>query len=241
MSPYIFNICLEQLTSLINLACEKGDWTPFWVGKKRVKVSHLLFADDLLLFGKVDESTAFAVRDILTEFGRLSGQKVNESKSRLVFSPNTHEDIRELFKDTINVQDSENLGMYLGLPLSHKRPRKNDLQFVVEKVRKKLASWKTATLSRAGRLVLVKSTLNTIPNYYMQAYAFPTFIHEDLDRICNNFLWGSSGGKNRLHLVSKNATFRPKNMGAWESEIMLLLTKLSWQSLLGKCVKAHPL
>ena len=249
MSPYIFNMCFEQLTSLINLACEKGDWTPFWVGKKRVKVSHLLFKDDLLLFGKVDESTTFAVRDIMTEFGRISGQKVNENKSRLVFSPNTQEELRELYQSTINVQASENLGIYLGLPLSHKRPNKNDLQFVVEKVRKKLASWKTTTLCRASRLVLVRSTLNTIPNYYMQAYAFPTSIHEDLDRICNNFLWGSSGGKNRLHLVSKNATFRPKNMGGMgirEHATLnkTLMAKLGWKmcqgppSLATECVQS---
>ena len=29
MSPYLFNICLEMLTHMINKACEDKDWTPF--------------------------------------------------------------------------------------------------------------------------------------------------------------------------------------------------------------------
>lgn len=62
MSPYLFNICLEALTSRINEACLNKDWTPFWVGRGKVPISHLLFADDLLLFGRVEEDTAFVVR-----------------------------------------------------------------------------------------------------------------------------------------------------------------------------------
>ena len=61
MSPYLFNICLEALTGRINEACHREEWTPFGVGRDRVPISHLLFADDLLLFGRVDENTAFAV------------------------------------------------------------------------------------------------------------------------------------------------------------------------------------
>ena len=89
LSPYLFNICLEQLTNKINLATESKDWTPFWVGRKKIPISHLLFADDLLLFGRVDENTAFAVRDTLATFCNDSGQKINEQKSGLLFSPNT--------------------------------------------------------------------------------------------------------------------------------------------------------
>lgn len=66
LSPYLFNICLEQLTNRINLATMNKAWTPFGVGRKKVPVSHLLFADDLLLFGRVDETTTFVVRDTYT-------------------------------------------------------------------------------------------------------------------------------------------------------------------------------
>lgn len=73
MSPYLFNICLESLSKGIHLACENSEWTPFGVGRRKVPISHLLFADDLLLFGRVDETAAFSVRDTLETFCLPSG------------------------------------------------------------------------------------------------------------------------------------------------------------------------
>ena len=127
MSPYLFNILLESLIGMINEACFKGDWTPFGVGRRNVPVSHLLFADDLLLFGRVDEQTAFIVRRVLENFCQASGQKINEAKSKLIFSANTDTDTehRGLFMDTLGVEESNSLGMYLGLPISHKRPTRS--------------------------------------------------------------------------------------------------------------------
>lgn len=68
MSPYLFNICPDSLTQLINQATHEGEWTPFWVGKDKVQISHVMFADDLTLFGRVDENTAFAVKKVLNQF-----------------------------------------------------------------------------------------------------------------------------------------------------------------------------
>lgn len=97
MSPYFFNICLESLSNAIHTVCEKKEWTPFGVGRKKVPISHLLFADDLLLFGRVDEFTTFSVRDTLNNFCVISGQKINDLKSKLIFSPNTSSEGRPLF------------------------------------------------------------------------------------------------------------------------------------------------
>ena len=234
MSPYIFNICLEYLTSLINHACEEKKWTPFWVGKDKVPVSHLLFTDDLLLFGRVDEQTAFQVREVLENFSTESGQKINETKSRLIFSPNTPDDFKTLFQETINVEESRNLGLYLGLPISHKRPKRREVQFIVDKVKKRLASWKANFLSRAGRLVLISSTLNTIPYCYMQANFLPIATLEDLDKTCNNFLWREKEGKQRMHLVAKDNTFLPKfkgGLGIREHKTLnkIHMAKLGWR------------
>ena len=195
MSPFLFNICLEHLTGLINQACLQKLWTPFWVGKAKVPISHLMFADDLLIFGRVDESTTFTLRQIMQTFCEMSGQKINEGKSRLTFSPNTMEEHKVLFQETMNIKESESLGLYLGLPLSHLRPKRREVQFVVEKVRRKLALWKTKFLSRAGRLVMIKSSMNSVASYYMQVTQLPKTTLKELDQICNDFLWGDVEGK----------------------------------------------
>ena len=238
MFPFLFNMCLEYLTSLIDKACADKKWIPFWVGTKKVPISHLMFADDLLIFGRVDETTSFTLRNILQEFCILSGQKINEGKSRLIFSPNTPEEHKNLFQETLNVRESDNLGLYLGLPLSHKRPRRKDVQFVVEKVRSKLALWKVNVLSRAGRVALIKSSMNSIAAYYMQVTQFPKKTLLELDSICNDFLWGGRDGQKKLHLIGKAHSFLPKSEGGLgiRSHVDLntaLLAKLGWKMTQG--------
>lgn len=56
----------------------------------------------------------------------------------------------ELFSDTIRVEENENLGMYFGLPISHKHPTKAQVQFVVYKVGGRLANRKAKFLSKVG-------------------------------------------------------------------------------------------
>lgn len=92
---------------MINQATLEKKWTPFWVGKDKIHMSHLIIADDLLIFGRVDEATTFEVRKNLKEIYLILGQKINESKSRLIFSPNTSIDHINIFQQTWNIEENE--------------------------------------------------------------------------------------------------------------------------------------
>ena len=97
----------------------------------------------------------------------------------------------------------------------------------------KLAGWKIRFLSFAGRSVLVKSVMSTIPNYVMQAAALPTHLCDKLDKINRDFLWGSTSEKRRLHLVGWNKIIRLKEEGglgiqAAKFKNLALLAKLNW-------------
>ena len=99
---------------------------------------------------------------------------------------------------------------------------------------KKLASWKTNYLSRAGKLVLINSTLNSIPAYYLQNQTLPVTSTEELDKICNDFLWGEKDAKKKIHLVGKTATFLPKDLGglgirAHKDLSIIYMARLGWK------------
>lgn len=67
----------------------------------------------------------------------------------------------------VNFQHMDNLGMYLVMSLFHRRVEKHTFDFVVDKVRRKLNGWDTKRLSLAGRIMLAKDVLLSIPNYFM--------------------------------------------------------------------------
>jgi hypothetical protein len=61
---------------------------------------------------------------------------------------------------------------YLGLPLSIRKPSKNEWLSLIDKVANKLPGWKAPLLNKAGRVVLVKVVLIATPIYSMIALTF---------------------------------------------------------------------
>jgi len=52
-------------------------------------ITHLLFADNLLIFGKATSSEASTIKDFLDSYCKWSGQAINIDKSSILFSKNT--------------------------------------------------------------------------------------------------------------------------------------------------------
>ncbi|XP_056695812.1 uncharacterized protein [Spinacia oleracea] len=234
ISPYLFIICMEYLSTLINNAHTQGEWNPFMLKRGGTPISHLMFADDLLLFGEANANTLQGMCSTLDIFWDCSGHKPNHSKSKLYFSKNTHQDDRSLFTSHLKVNESPDLGIYLGFPLTDRRPSTSQMSHIAKKIRGKLASWKAKCLSKAGRLTLIKSTLSTIANYSMQALALPGKTVDEIDKICSNFLWDSTTDKKRTHLVAWDRVCAPVSQGSLnvrKTSILnlLALVKLCWR------------
>lgn len=52
LSPFLFLICSESLSSIMNLAMKEGQLKGVRVSKGGPQISHLLFMDDYVLFEK---------------------------------------------------------------------------------------------------------------------------------------------------------------------------------------------
>ena len=88
LSPYIFVLCMEKLSHLINQKLRSGLWKCVKVSRGGPEVSHFFFADDLILFGQASTKQAEVMRECLDIFCGFSGQQVSFPKSRVYCSNN---------------------------------------------------------------------------------------------------------------------------------------------------------
>lgn len=84
-------------------------------------------------------------------------------------------------------QVDEQFGNYLGAPLVHGRVLKSSYNYVIQKSRKKLASWKMRSLSKAARTLLIRTTLSAISLDIMQSALLPIGVVMELTKLCRRF------------------------------------------------------
>ncbi|GKV42563.1 hypothetical protein SLEP1_g49947 [Rubroshorea leprosula] len=204
---------MEFLALTITKASSLGYWKGSKAGRRGPSLSHLFFADDLLFIGKATKDNCIFLKSVLDFFCDRSGQRINPSKSNIFFSNNVTEPLREELCNIMGFSHTNYLGKYLGIPISAKRPCKQDYTFILDKVRAKLEGWKTKFFSIAGRTTLINSVLASIPNFYMQSIMLPSSILSSIDRIARDFLWGSDLDHRKLHLVKWEQVSLPKCLG----------------------------
>ena len=234
LSPYLFILCMEVLGHIIEDKCSEKSWVPVKSSQSGMAFSHLFFVDDLVLFAKADHVNCSTIRDVLDDFCTRSGQSISESKSRVYFSPNVDVDTRESLCDILGFKSTPNLGKYLGFPLKHRGGNNQDQNFILDRVKQKLAGWKANLLSLAGRTVLIQASTSTIPAYVMQCTALPKKLLDDIDRVNRNFLWGSLDSLKKTHWVGWHKVTKAKEqrglgIQSARGRNQALLAKLNWR------------
>ncbi|XP_028071512.1 uncharacterized protein LOC114273895 [Camellia sinensis] len=233
ISPYIFILCLEFLSSRISEAYGNHTWTPIRVSRNGPLLSYLFFADDLILFGEASEANCHSISLLLPEFCSLSGQKISFGKSKVLFSSNVQDDKKHFLTSILGIPVTRNLGKYLGCPIYHSRPSRESFQFLIDKIQGKLAGWKSKMLSFAGRATLIKAVNEAILAHIMQCNYIPKSVTNTIDKHNRDFLWGSSSEIRRIHGVAWDTVTKPKNLGGLGIRQTCLvnavsMAKLSW-------------
>lgn len=170
LSPYLFLFCVEGFSALLKNAQMENSikGVNFW--STGPHVTHLLFADDSIVFLEGSQSNLHALKDILSIYQEASGQKVNLQKSSIFFGKGCKEEDKGILKQTIGI-DSEALSeRYLGLPTVVGRSKDGVFKYVRESSSGKVSGWKGQGLSKAAREVLVKSGLQSTPTFTMSCF-----------------------------------------------------------------------
>jgi len=82
LAPLLFDLVAEGLTGMIREEISKNCYHNFMVGKKKVPVNILQFADDTIFFGEPSMDNVKAIKAILRSFEMVSGLRINFVKSQ---------------------------------------------------------------------------------------------------------------------------------------------------------------
>jgi len=84
LSPYLFVMAMEFWSVSIDIAIASGKIKPFR-RNDNLLVSHLLFADDMLVFCRADPLSAKGINKTLQELQLYTGLSVNKQKKQIIF------------------------------------------------------------------------------------------------------------------------------------------------------------
>ncbi|KAF5459101.1 hypothetical protein F2P56_023085 [Juglans regia] len=169
----------------------KGTISGVPLARGKVKMNHVFFADDSLLFCQANMKEWMGLNQILNGYEEASGQKLNRQKTTLFFSKNTKQPARNYIKQVTGLADSSNLEKYLGLPSLIGRSKVREFQGILERVSKRIGNWKTKFLSQAGKEILLKAIIQTITTYSMSVFLLPKLLCNKLNSMMSNFWWAS--------------------------------------------------
>lgn len=189
LSPYLFLLCAEGFSALIRGQERLGLLRGFACRPAAPSVSHLLFADDSLLFCEASEDCCQAIRALLVVYERGSGQSVNMDKSIMCCSSNITEEEANDFSNLTGIPVVEELESYLGLPTHVERNKVAIFSNLTSRVHKQLRAWRSKIFSAGGREILVKAVVQAIPTYTMSLFKIPSTIIDDLHGLIARFWW----------------------------------------------------
>lgn len=159
LSPYLFVLAMEVFSRILAKASSNGRFSHHPRCTK-LDLTHLCFADDLLLFCQVDLQSASVIKDSLDSFSAFSGLMANPDK-KLIFQCWAKHNVENLFcfkEGTLPIK-------YLGVSLISTRLTTRDCRPLIEKITNRVESWTSKRLSYAGRLQLIRSVLFSIQGY----------------------------------------------------------------------------
>ena len=117
-----------------------------------------------ILFCDASSEQLLSIRLMLSCFQAFTGLKVNVGKNEIV--PIREVNNLDALANILHCKVGSLPMKYLGMPLGTSFKTTSIWNPILEKMEKKLSGWKHLYLSKGGRLMLLNSTLSSLPTYF---------------------------------------------------------------------------
>ncbi|XP_042944540.1 uncharacterized protein LOC122278417 [Carya illinoinensis] len=234
LSPYLFILVSEVLSSLLNHAEVSKVIHGFQISRGKLSINHLFFADDSLLFCRANAREWFSIHLLLNIYEEASGQKLNKTKTSIFFSPNTRPATKEYILSLAGTRSSSCYEKYLGLPALIGRSKNAAFKSIIDRIKSRVGNWKDKLLSHAGKEILLKAVIQALPTYCMGVFKLPKSLLSDINRVMYQFWWGHLQNEKKVHWVSWAQMGKSKAAGGvgfrgLEYFNLALLAKQGWR------------
>jgi hypothetical protein len=212
LAPLLFLIVAEGLGGLMRSAVDRGRFKPFAVGRERMPVSMLQYADDTLCIGEASVDNLWTLKAVLRGFEMASGLKVNFWKS-CIMGINVTNDFLELASGFLNCRIGNIPFKYLGLPVGANPRSISTWQPMLDSIKRRLGSWGNKYVSLGGRIVLINAVISSISIFFLSFMRMPVKVWREVVKIQRNFLWSGLSKRRRISWVKWSDICKPKKEG----------------------------
>ncbi|XP_057784939.1 uncharacterized protein LOC131002461 [Salvia miltiorrhiza] len=239
LSPILFGIVEDVLSHLIMNCVSSGHLVPMGFSRAANFPTHLLYADDILIFYKASVRNARKIKEILHYYGGISGQICSNEKSSLFLGDGVARRMGGLIQRELQFARGSLPVTYLGAPLFVGRPKASHFMSIKDKIVNKFDNWQGRQLSMAGRLCLVKSVIQSSIIHSMMVFRWPKSLLLDLDKKCRNFIWTGRVDKNGTCTMNWSRCCALKEEGglgirAFATMNKSFLMKMAWKVIKGQ-------
>ncbi|KAL0651628.1 hypothetical protein Bca4012_094319 [Brassica carinata] len=211
LSPYLFVIALNNLSLMLKEAAHERKFN-YHLKCSSTKMTHLCFADDLLIFIDGSLESVQAVLQVLREFEMRSGLAMSVHKTSFFASGLSCAE-SDLIQFSTGILMGSLPVRYLGVPLVTKKLTLLNCEVLLQQIKGKFSSWSSKSLSFAGRLLLIKTVISGINTFWCSTFILPKACVKKINSLCSVFLWKGDIESRNTARVSWEVVTKSKKEG----------------------------